>query len=193
MSLSSLGKIVEISQTEKGYKRVVLSVNAPFKTMLIKFNVWEDTLPQDADLANFKVSDEVRADYHYNKGYPRLDRLTLAAIDSCPVCYNYLEAIDARRTDCHGCSSMPDSACKLRVNARYKLKSKTIESYRYSSGYKLRFGNEETKEELTCVIFEGNPLFATVSDLNVSSFYNVVGWKNTEKSEFRFVDIIDIC
>ncbi len=192
MPFSRLGRITDISEMDKGYKRLILSINIPFKTKLLKFNVWKDHLLQDENLVNFKVGDDVCANYHYNKGYPCLDKLTSTSIDNCPVCYNNVEATDAQRIDCHGCSTMPESLHKLRVNARFKLKSCVQEQFQYSSGYKLKFENEEASEQFTCVIFQNNPLFVTVPNFKVSDLYYVVGWKNTENSDNYFVDVIDM-
>ncbi len=192
MSFSCFGKVLEITQMEKGYKRYILTVNVPFKTKLLKFNVWKKNLPDFGDLTKLEVDDEVYVQYHYKNGYPQLDDVNMAVIDNCPVCCSYLEATDAQRMDCQGCNSMPESEHKERIDSCFELKSSNIESYKYSSGYKLKFENRESQKELTCVIFESNPLYSKMSNLKVSNVYHVIGWKDTAKSEFRFVDITGI-
>ena len=62
----SYGIIAKIQATDKGYTKMVLAVNIPFKQKYIAFNIWKDALLQDSS-GQFKVDDCVGAVYHYKE------------------------------------------------------------------------------------------------------------------------------
>ena len=56
--------------------------------------------------------------------------------DNCPICWCNLEAMDAQRTECPGCSTITEAESKERVSDKIKLKSKNLKQYQNSPGYK---------------------------------------------------------
>jgi hypothetical protein len=184
----SLGKIVELSTVDQGYRRLAVAVNLPFRTKVLKFNVWNDNLLQKETLEPYKEGDDVAVDYHYQGSYLRLNGLKPILLDSCPICYTYREATDAQRIDCLECDSIPEDSKKTRVNCRMRLTSKSKKQYMYSLGFRLQLVPEgEEGKTYTAVIFENNLLFPKVPMFKTGENYFVVGWISN-----NLLDIIDI-
>ncbi|MCP4259869.1 MAG: hypothetical protein GY774_20510, partial [Planctomycetes bacterium] len=121
--------------------------NIPFKTINIKFKIWnEDMLKSQNEM--LKEGGDVEITYHYKDKFPQLDSMEAASIDSCPVCYSNLPAIDAQRWECQGCSTMNEEQHKLRINKGMKLTAKSVKNYRYGPGYHLNFLDEESDQVL---------------------------------------------
>ena len=58
---------------DKGYTRLTISTNIPFKTKKLKFNVWDTILLRKEDtMERFKLGDEVEIQYSYRNDYPQL-------------------------------------------------------------------------------------------------------------------------
>ena len=106
------GLVNQIYAADKGYTRVTVATNIPFKTKKIKFNVWDSMLLKKETMENFKVKDEVYVQYSYRNGYPQLINMRSARIDNCPVCFTSLEGIDAQRMDCEACRLIPEAEHK---------------------------------------------------------------------------------
>ncbi len=185
---TALGKIYEIKVVEKGYKRLTMTVNVPFETKVLKFNVWDEHRLLKDTLEPFKEGEDVAVEYHNQGSFLRLDKLKPAMIDSCPICYNNLEAIDAQRLDCTACSIIPQDEQKTRVNCRMRLMSKNMQQYMYSKGFRIQLMLEEEDKTFTTVIFENNLLFPSVANLITDQNYFVVAWR----SKRDLLDIIDI-
>ena len=181
----SYGITAKIQATDKGYTKMVLAVNIPFKQKYIAFNIWKNALLQDSS-GQFKVGDCVGALYHYKEHFAVLEELVhVNRFDSCPLCFCSLEPIDAQRIDCPGCGTMDESECKDRICENMKLVSCTINNYKYSSGYRLEFNQESTKKKIVAVIFRNNPLFDNIKTLKISKKYIVVGWQSKENFAYK--------
>ena len=158
MSISThtaLGEIVKAELMEKGYLKLVLLVNIPYKTVYLTFILWDQKkfLGGDDSLC---IGDCVLAKYHYNANFTRLDEMNkVMRFDSCPICWCNLEAMDAQRIDCNGCSTISEAESKERVAERIRLTSKSLKEYRYSTGYKIEFVDENQKGYV-CVIFKNS-------------------------------------
>ena len=183
------GIISEIRPVVKGYTRLTIATNIPFKTRYLKFNVWESRLLKKPTMEPFKIGEEVQVDYHVKNNYPQLDSMISAAIDNCPVCYSSLEAINAQRIECLGCSTIPEAEHSRRVNTQMKLVSYSLKEYQNSKGYRLELYSAAEDKTFTPVIFENNLLFSGISNLKVGEAYFVVGW---EGANGYFFDVDDI-
>jgi hypothetical protein len=188
---TSVGRIYELKEMDKGYKRFTFVYNIPFKTRVLKFNVWNETLPEEGDqLTSFNEGDEVKIDYTYKKSFPHLLRIEKALIDSCPICHTFTEAQNAQRIDCDGCRLIPQEEHKIRINAPMKLISMESKQYLYSTGLRVEFLFESENKRFTFVIFENSILYKEVQNLKLGNRYFVVGWKSTQPG--NYLDIVDI-
>ena len=189
---SSLGEIVKLQATDKGYIKLVLAVNIPFKTMSITFNVFDKLLLRDFE-KDFDIGDFVQVDYHYKGTFTQLDQLTrMMRFDNCPICYTNLEPIDAQRFDCPGCALMSDDNHKERISEKMKLLECTPTQYKYSSGYKIKFISEDQEYHLGAVVFKNSPLFDRLGNLRINHFYHVHGWKNKQGFKSTPPEIVNI-
>ena len=117
---TAYGKISEVKPSPKGYTRLTVSHNVPFNTRHLKFNVWDQEHLQTDEMKPFKKNDTVFIEYSYKNGYPRLHKIEEKLIDSCPVCYSSLEALNAQRMECDGqwadASVIHALACSFKVD-----------------------------------------------------------------------------
>ena len=188
-SFTAYGRICELTSSEKGYRRLTVAVNIPFKTELFKFNVWDETLLKTELMEPFKAGDEIKVTYNYKKTFPNLIEMTSASLDTCPVCFAYLEAINTQRMDCPGCNLIPETDHKIRLNVEMKLTSCTPKEYLHSTGYRLDLHYEEEDNNYISVIFPNDILYNTIKDLNVGQKYFVIGWKTLHGI---LLDVVDI-
>ena len=189
--MSSLGKIYEISRSSKGYTKLVIIVNIPFKTKYLKFCIWDDTQLIYKGTP-FREDDSVRVDYYYLDNFPRFSSMTPQPIDLCPICFCFHEETDAQRMDCQYCSTYATEQYKERVNESLKLLSNYTKICRYSRGQCMVFINDSTGEVFTCIVYESNPLFSKLGELELSNLYTVVGWKENPSFKCNTLDVIDI-
>ena len=190
MSLfNSYGRVYEIDPNVKGYTRLTISTNIPFKNRLIKFNIWESLLLKKPSLIPFKVGEEVRVDYSYKNGYPQLVSMIPSRVDNCPVCYTSLEGIDAQRLECDGCRLMPEEEHKKRINTHMQLVSKTLKDYPNCKGFRLELYNAVDNKAFIPVIFANNRLYNAIENLKVGNMYYVVGWLAPNG---KYLDVVDI-
>ena len=191
---SALGEIIKVQLMEKGYTKVVISVNIPYKTTYTTFNLWPGKVNKFfGGVEKLSVGDCVSVKYHYKGSFTELDDMTkMDRFDNCPICWCNLEAMNAQRIVCPGCSSISEEEAKERVADRMALISKEFNNYRYSSGYKLTFLSEEDEKEYVFVVFKKSPLFEKIDELKVSQKYQVIGWKS--KGDFKAfpIDIVNI-
>ena len=166
-----------------------MSTPSPFETKVLCFNVWNTDLLQNKEAGKwFDVGDQVRVSYHLKElCFPRLDELSPTSIDSCPVCYNALEAVDTQRTDCNACSIIPSSRQKERINEPMTLVSCAPKEYMYSTGYRMELLPQDCTKPYVCVIFPKTLLYPKITNLKVDSVYTVLAWKKG-----NLLDIIDI-
>ena len=186
----ALGKIVGVKPMDKGYKRLEVAVNAPFRTKRLKFNIWNDNLLLKETSEPYKAGDTVALDFHVQGSYLRLNNLKPMDLDSCPICYAYREATDAQRLDSPCCELIPEESRKTRIDCRMMLQSKCKKQYMYSEGMKLQLAPVEEEEDVktyTTVIFENSPLYSKVPALKTGNIYCVIGWVSK-----KLLDIIDI-
>lgn len=190
---TTLAEIVKIEKTDKGYTKLLLLVNIPYKTNYIPFNLWPKKVERFLTGDDKKnVGDYVQAKYHYKGNFTELDELEkMECFDNCPLCWCNLEATDAQRIDCPGCALMGEEEKKERVAESMVLKSKEFNVYLYSSGYKLIFLSEEGSE-FVFVVFKKSPLYDEINELVVSKKYQVVGWKNKGDFKIHPLDIVNI-
>ena len=188
-SFTALGRIYELKPSDKGYMRVSVASNIPFKMKIYKFNVWDRTLLKSELMEPFQVGNEVKVTYYYKNKFPTLKEMTLTSLDTCPVCFSHQEAADAQRLDCPGCSLIPEDEHKTRVNELMKVKSCTPKEYQHSVGHLLCLEHEEEEKTYRTVIFPNNPLFDLVKDIKVDENYYIVGWKSANGKMLELVDI----
>ena len=191
---TALGEIIKVELMEKGYTKVILLVNIPYKTIYTAFNLWPQKVKKIFNgTEKLKVGDCVLAKYHYNGNFTELDDMTkMERFDSCPICWCNLEAMDAQRIDCPGCSIIDEEEAKIRIAERMHLKTKELKEYRYSSGYKLLFLSEEDGKEFVFVVFQKSPLYEKMDELIVSRKYHVVGWRSKGDFKSHPLDIVNI-
>ena len=188
----SYGVISKVQAMDKGYTKIVLTVNIPFKQKYITFNVWKNALLKDSS-GRFNVNDCVGVVYHYKEHFTVLDEIVrVNGFDNCPICFCDLELMDAQRIDCPGCSTMDESEHKDRISENMKLISCSINKYEYSSGYRLEFTQESTEKKIVAVIFKNNPLFDRIETLKISKSYIVIGWQSKENFAYKPFEIVDI-
>lgn len=183
------GLICEITPKSKGYTRLTVSTNIPFKQRLLKFNVWDTLLLQSETMEPFRIGEEVYVEYSYKNSYPQLTRIIPSRVDNCPICDSSLEGIDAQRWECDGCTSIPEEHHKKRVNAEMKLVSSTLNEYQHSRGYKLEFYYAVENTTFSPVIFEDKLLFNHIPKLSVGHNYRVAGWISPNG---RYLDVTNI-
>jgi len=71
------GTIKKLGLEGKGYTKFVISVNLPFWTKYLQFNVWsKDLLFNSADEKQFQLEDQVEVEYYYKGDFPELTSLT---------------------------------------------------------------------------------------------------------------------
>ena len=115
-----LGRIHDLKPTSKGYKRLTIVYNIPFKTNLLKFNVWDKTLLKEENnlIPTFKEGENVKIEYTRKDPYLELLTMERVLIDSCPICDTFVEAMDAQRIECESCSGMPEDQQKIDLKLR---------------------------------------------------------------------------
>ena len=123
---SALGEIAKMEVMEKGYTKLVISVNIPYKRTNLTFCVWDPRKLCVGD-DGIDIGDNVLVQYHYKENFKQLDGLTkMERFDSCPICYTNLEPMDAQRIDCPGCTSISELETKERVSEKIKLSSLVV-------------------------------------------------------------------
>ena len=178
MILTALGTIEELQLLNKGYYKLVISNPIPFDTKLLRFNVWNTKLLNKSTGQQYDINEQVEARYHLkNAKFPTLDELLPATIDSCPICYNTLPAIDTQRMNCDACSILPSSEHKERINIPMRFESCTANEYLYSVGYRIELLPLDRDTPFTCVIFPNTLLYSRLQTLKVGNMYNVLAWK----------------
>ena len=189
----SYGMVSKIEVTDKGYTKIVLTVNIPFKQKIISFNIWNKKLLQDKS-EKIGVGDNVEVMYHYKDKFTVLDKIVrVDGFDNCPICFCNLELSDAQRIECPGCSLIDESEYKDRITENMKLVACSLNEYQYSSGYRVEFINEQTNKKIVTVIFRNNPLFEKVDNLLITETYLVIGWQtkdNFQTTPFEITDIL---
>ena len=185
---TTLGKIAEIKNYDRGYSRLTLTINKPFETKLLKFNVWKKNLFRRESGENFEVGDEVSVNYHFKGAFPTLDAMKLAPIDHCLICGNAMEQINTLRMDCVGCALVPETERKQLIHEYMKLISFSAEQYMYSIGYRLKLMEKNAEKPHVCVIFPNKLIYNSVPNLKIGQSYLISAWKNE-----NFIDVIDIC
>ena len=186
---TALGRIYEMNPSDKGYTRLSIASNIPFKMKFYKFHVWDRTLLTTELMEPFQVGNEVKVTYSYKNKFPKLTKMELTSLDTCPVCFSHQEAMDAQRQDCPGCSIIPEAEHKTRVNVQMKVKSCTPKEYEHSMGHMLCLNHEEEEKTYYTVVFPSNPLFNVVKDIKVDNSYYIVGWKAAGSKILELEDI----
>lgn len=189
MSFKDLGIIKKLKLEEKGYYRLIISVNKPFYTKYLQFNVWRKESLHDSDGQQLGLEDQVEAEYYFKGNFPQLTSLTKACIEYCPVCFNTLERIETQRMDCNGCSEVPCYEHKERINTKMILISCAEKQYRYSTGYRLELSAPSLGSSFISVVFPNKPLLRSIlPNLQVGKVYTVLGWR--DRKLFDLVDIV---
>ena len=190
MSLKNFGTIKKLGLEGKGYTKLVISVNLPFRTKYLQFNVWsKDLLFNSADEKQFQLKDQLEVEYYYKGDFLELTSLTKTCLEYCPVCFNALEEIESQRMECGDCSIMPNDERKERINDMMTLIACTEKQYRYSVGYRLKLSYPEWKSSFITVVFPNKLfLYSKIPHLEVGKRYKVVGWKDG-----NLFDLLDIC
>ena len=191
MSFNDIGTIKKLKLEEKGYFRIIVSVNMPFYTKYLQFNVWKSDILQNSDGEQFGLEDQVKVEYYFKGNFLELVRLTKIHIEYCPVCFNGLERIETQRMDCSGCSLLPNYEQRERINIEMILVSCAEKQYRYSTGYRLELSAPSLNTSFISVIFPSKPLLhSMVPNLQVGKAYTVLGWR--DKNLFDLIDIVEL-
>ena len=188
MTVTAYGIVEDLSQTDKDYKKLMVAVNTPFKTELLKFNLWDDSLlRKDEAGSTVEKGDGVKLEYHYKEQHLCLDKLTITVIVNCPVCDSTLPAFKhAQRTDCLGCRILPREEHKTRIDKPMTLISVKVKDYAYSSGYRLELQAQDDPLPSFAVIFPNRKFYSIMPELRVGDECKVLGWKFG-----RLIDVID--
>ena len=187
MTMIAFGIVEDLTQTDKDYKKLTVAVNTPFKTEVLKFNLWDNSLLcKDQTGAVVEKGDGVKLEYHYKDQFLCLDKLTHMAVDNCPVCFSTLPASDTQRTNCYGCRTLPREEHKTRINKPMTLISVKVKDYLYSSGFRLELQARDDSLPSFAVIFPNKSFYSLMPDLRVGDQYNVLGWKAG-----KLIDVID--
>ena len=190
----SLGTLYEISRSNRGYTKLVITVNIPFKTKYLTFCIWDDTQLVYKGKP-FKEGDSVRVEYYYQDNLPIFSSMTPEPIDLCPICFCFLEQISAQRMDCQYCSTYATEQYKERINQSLKLiynSTKAGFQFYRSREQCMSFINDSTGEVFNCAVYESSPLFSKVGALELLNIYTVVGWKENSTFKCSMLDVIDI-
>ena len=109
---TALGEIAKIEVMTKGYTKLLISVNIPYKRINLTFCVW-DTSQLCVGGDGIDIGDNVLVQYHYKEKFAQLDGLNkMERFDSCPICYANLEPMDAQRIECPECSNISEEESK---------------------------------------------------------------------------------
>ena len=190
MTHTSLGKIYDITPSPKGYFKLIIQVNTPFKTKFLKFNIWNDHEIYGMIMEDeFNEKDEVRVRYTYDNSFLKLISMEPQLIDQCQKCFTYYEANFAQRMDCpDNCSDYDE--IKRRVDKQVMLVSTHIETFKYSLGRCLVFVDYDSKDTYNCRIYENHPIFSKIKSLQVGDLYRIVGWESLKCNVLDIIDII---
>ena len=181
MAITAYGIVEDLTLiTDKNYQKLTIAVNTPFKTELLKFNLWDDKLLRE-DNAGSKVEKGAgfQLEYHYKDQYLCLDKLTSMVIVNCPVCYSTLPALPdgVQRTDCLGCRTLPREEHKTRINKPMTLISVKVKDYTYSTGYRLELQARDDPAPSYTVVFPNSPFYHLMKDLADGVECHILGWK----------------
>ena len=176
------GVVKQLQLQEKGYQRLVIAVNSPYKTEWLKFNIWRNDEVLKACGEKFKVEDTVRLVYS-REMYPKLIELHETAIEFCTNCYRSYEE---RGAEC-GCRSLPEEERKERLCSKMVLKASSVHNYRYSKGFRLKLQAEDGTTYTTVIFPVNSTLYTRVQDFHVGKVYNIVAWKKN-----KLLDIVDM-
>ena len=181
MTITAYGIVEDLTLiTDKNYQKLTIAVNTPFKTELLKFNLWDDGLLRE-DKAGSKVEKGAgfQLEYHYKDRYLCLDKLTSMEIVNCPVCYSTLPALPdgVQRTDCLGCRTLPREEHKTRINKAMTLISVKVKDYTYSTGYRLELQARDDPAPSYTVVFPNSPFYHLMKDLADGVECQILGWK----------------
>ena len=92
MSLTAFATIKEYKKMPRGYIRLTVSIDTPFKRGVVKFNVWKEMVKPCG--AVYDVGDRVKIVYHRNGHFSELDILEAAYFNNCNNCYRSIEWTD---------------------------------------------------------------------------------------------------
>ena len=180
-----------ISQNGEGYTLLVIRYNIPFKTMYLRFCIWDDNMLVHNNI-RFKEGYAVDFMYEYAGHFPILSHTTLSeGHDVCFRCYAFHEQANAQRMECEYCRSIRYEDHKERLALKVKLVEKTVKPFKYSSGLCLKFFDVKSSLYYEATIFEKNPLFNMISGIELLNDYQVIGWKENN-SVYNRVDVVDI-
>ena len=188
MSLTTFAIIEEYKKMSRGYIRLTVSIDTPFKRSVVKFNVWKEMVKPCG--AVYDVGDRVKIVYHRNDSFPELDALEAAYFNNCSNCYSSIEWTEAQQMDCDGCRDIPISQQKLRVIEQIQLISMDPQPSRFAPGLRLGLqpqSNTRAEGAFICTIFPSKLYFERASSMVVGQFYEVLAWKTG-----MFLEIIDI-
>ena len=185
---TALGVVEDIIQIQNAYHKLTVCINSPFKTEFLTLKVESTKLLRKYENEMFQKGDGVMVEYQHNNSTPYLNKLYPASIDNCPVCYNALEASDAQRSDCDGCSIYTWDERKIRINKAMKVLSVSKELYPHSSGIRVELLSQNESNPLIAIIFPNEQNYSSASKFKVGDIYNILGWKSGD-----FIDIIDVC
>ena len=176
------GTIEEIvgSNSVKDYHMLSVLVDIPFKTEVLKFHGWSTNLLHKNESGElFQKGDGVQLEYHCEDNRLCLDKMDIAKIDNCPVCYSTVPATDTQRIDCNGCQDLPLHLHKIRIDKVMTLLSLKVKDYLYSSGYRLELQARDEQTSSYGVVFPNKRLiYSLASNLKVGQSYHIQGWKS---------------
>ena len=177
---------------DRGYTKLIVTVNIPFKTVNITFAVWDASKLQSKERC-LLVGDFVEMHYHYQGTFAQLDTITrIGQFDTCHKCYCNLEAMDAQRFECSGCATISEAEQKDRVSEKMQLTECELQQYTYSAGYKIKFLCDDKTTSFASVIFKNSPLYDKLEELKILNIYHVTGWKNKQGFKANPFEIVNI-
>ena len=193
----AIGRIVSmrhrVSKNNEGYTLLVIRCNIPYKTTYLKFCVWNDNkLNYNGSRAN--EGDDVSVNYTYEGTFPILSSIQFidGGLGECFRCFAFREQnYSAQLMECPDCLSISSNQQRERINLTLTLVQKTVKPFKYSRGLCLKFVDRVTDRYYNATIFEKNPLFPSVSGIEILKNYRVFGWEENI-SKFSDIDIVDV-
>lgn len=181
--INMFGRIHDLEAIKYNSTRLTLQSNLPFMTKYLRFNIlFDENSFKKEDGTQFSIGDFVEAECVFTKpSRYKLIELRSAVFDSCPVCWCYMPTgtmtIEAGKMGCESCSRISENNHTQRVDKQLRLISLTYKKiYKYGKCVTLKLFNTLSDVYYTGVIFESNPLYGQLHNLEEESTYTVIGW-----------------
>lgn len=192
---TALGMLYKISENEKEYCTLVIKINQAYQTIFMKFNVWNIEKYKTSFGDDFKEGVFVELEYYKSKNFARLNSIKLTSVSTCFECGAYTPERNNQQTECEMCFGLIP---KAKVCGIHTVVTKQIKAYKYSSGLSLGFLQEngvEDRKLILTTVFENNPMFKDLDELDIGKKVDVDGWvtkENDDGSKFASLSSVPV-